>query len=499
MGKNVFIDWKDQYNNRPNKNNFNLSNRIIFDTKIGDIKPFTCMEVVPGDEININLDFYLKSAPLIAPLFSNIEIDVRYFFVPHRLTFANWNQWYLNADMQEEFGDQHLQLPVFKLNANDPDIENLKQVRNLLVALGYPEHVTFNGEVGHTVNYMSLRAYNQIFYHYYLMKQNFNQAELSDIRNSMVKNDEAWSSVAGFINHEMAFLPKTTDTEYNGFYTTSYMRDMFSNIYQDVASLDINVSNNVSSIKKGFKIFNFFKNLLNADNDYNAYSLNAFGTESKQGTDRPIYIGGNSTNMNIGEIAATTAGDNQALGQLAGKGYGLNSKSIQFEANEFGYIIGIVTIMPEIQRSLGIHPHIMKSHPSDYYRPEFEGAYTEPITRKTGHFSNTAQNDNEVEYGYTNNFYDYKSTYNRTFGKLAEQLKYWNILEVANNYAFVAPVSTLVYIKYLQGSEFVTNNYFKTISDTLFAVPDEPHFFAVANQQIFAKRVMRQNLNDVID
>ena len=61
--------------NQKKKNYYDLSHSNLMPYQIGDIVPFLSMEVLPGDEIEINTDVIGKSAPLITPVFNQQKLS----------------------------------------------------------------------------------------------------------------------------------------------------------------------------------------------------------------------------------------------------------------------------------------------------------------------------------------------------------------------------------------------------------------------------------------
>ena len=61
---------------------FNLSAPGKFSLNIGDLVPFLCREVLPGDKFKLSTELLIKLAPLKAPVYHRMTAFVHYFFVP---------------------------------------------------------------------------------------------------------------------------------------------------------------------------------------------------------------------------------------------------------------------------------------------------------------------------------------------------------------------------------------------------------------------------------
>ena len=55
MSKDSNIMGFHSIKNKPHFNTFNLDRRNLFTAKIGQLLPIFCEEVIPGDEIKINM------------------------------------------------------------------------------------------------------------------------------------------------------------------------------------------------------------------------------------------------------------------------------------------------------------------------------------------------------------------------------------------------------------------------------------------------------------
>lgn len=57
---------------------------------VGDLIPFYCIEVLPGDSFKIETSKVARLQTLIAPVMDNLYLDTYYFFVPNRLVWDHW-------------------------------------------------------------------------------------------------------------------------------------------------------------------------------------------------------------------------------------------------------------------------------------------------------------------------------------------------------------------------------------------------------------------------
>lgn len=72
------------------RNNQNLSHNFTFSAQMGKLYPMYYEEVYPGDKFKNYDEILTKLAPLIAPVYAQMDVFTYYFFVPFRLCWKNW-------------------------------------------------------------------------------------------------------------------------------------------------------------------------------------------------------------------------------------------------------------------------------------------------------------------------------------------------------------------------------------------------------------------------
>lgn len=87
------------------RNNFDLSFENKFTCQMGQLVPFMCQEVLPGDQFKNISNILVRFNPLVAPMMHRVDVYTHFFFVPNRLI---WDEW-------EDFitgGEDGLQHPI---------------------------------------------------------------------------------------------------------------------------------------------------------------------------------------------------------------------------------------------------------------------------------------------------------------------------------------------------------------------------------------------------
>ena len=181
---------------RPKRNVFDLSFENRFSCKMGDLIPFLCKPVVPGDTFKVNSEIFIRTAPLVSPMFQKINVYTHYFYVPNRLLMAKWEQFISPHATKDSPTPTELQLPaltglVRKDSVDGPGIPlsvfgpNAKTVSsdlligNLFDFLGYKFQDASKGENRLLQSILPINAYNLIYQTYY-QDQNVGVAKTID-------------------------------------------------------------------------------------------------------------------------------------------------------------------------------------------------------------------------------------------------------------------------------------------------------------------------------
>lgn len=75
------------------RSRFSRSHSVKTSFNIGDLVPFYCDEVLPGDTFSIKTSKVVRMQPLVAPIMDNVYLDFYYFFVPNRIVWEHWKEF----------------------------------------------------------------------------------------------------------------------------------------------------------------------------------------------------------------------------------------------------------------------------------------------------------------------------------------------------------------------------------------------------------------------
>lgn len=77
--------------NKPSRSGFDLSKRVLFTAKFGELLPIWCKEVIPGDSFDIDLKSFTRTRPVNSAAFTRFKEYVDFYFVPTNLLWNKFN------------------------------------------------------------------------------------------------------------------------------------------------------------------------------------------------------------------------------------------------------------------------------------------------------------------------------------------------------------------------------------------------------------------------
>lgn len=96
---------------------------------------------------------------------------------------------------------------------------------------------------------------------------------------------------------------------------------------------------------------------------------------------QPQFLGRLHWTVGFQDVVANSAGDKQALGELAGRGFGQvnGSHPIRMAFSDNGYVISIFRIVPRIDYNHYVEPYLQRLTTEDIFTPAFDNAPFEPV------------------------------------------------------------------------------------------------------------------------
>ncbi len=79
-------------NNKVHRSTFDLSRRNLFTSKIGELLPIFCEEVIPGDDFKVNMQHFSRSMPVQTAAFTRLRENIQFFFVPYTSLYYRFRE-----------------------------------------------------------------------------------------------------------------------------------------------------------------------------------------------------------------------------------------------------------------------------------------------------------------------------------------------------------------------------------------------------------------------
>ena len=430
---------------------------------MGNLTPVLVTECVPGDSFQLGCDSLIRFAPMIAPVMHRMDVSVHYFFVPNRLTWDNWEKYIVDANTPN---------PLPYINYTDDFTADQKK---FLDYMGVPPN-TGTG-ITQALNALPIAAYQAIYNEYYRDENLVTEVDynLSDGNNTgdvvdLVKmRQRAWEH--DYFTASLPFAQKGTavdipigsiDTdvavqwnnlengnsqmlgEVTGWLTTGNSAGVSTignpEVIAKTSDLDIQPTT-INDLRRAFRLQEWLEKNARGGTRYIENILMHFGVRSSdKRLQRPEYITGLKTPVIISEVLNTSATAEEAQGNMAGHGVAVSTgKYGNYFCEEHGYIIGIMSVMPQPAYQQGIPKTYLKSDPLDFFWPSFAHIGEQPVTNNELYaYTATA----EDTFGYVPRYAEYKFQPSRVAGDFRTVLDYWHLGRIfatqpALNQAFI--------------------------------------------------------------
>ena len=151
---------------------------------------------------------------------------------------------------------------------------------------------------------------------------------------------------------------------------------------------------------------------------------------------RPEYIGGSKAPIIISEVLQTSSTDaTSPQGNLAGHGITVsNAYCGKYHANEYGLIIGLMSVMPRSAYQQGINRQWLRRTKYDFYFPEFANL-SEQAIENAEICATDVSSHNTAIFGYQGRYDEMRIKQNMVCGQMRSKYDYWHMgrqFDIAN-------------------------------------------------------------------
>jgi hypothetical protein len=379
------------------------THKTTFDA--GYLVPVYVDEVLPGDTFNLNMTAFARLATPLYPIMDNMYLESFFFFVPNRLI---WNNWQKFMGQQENPSDSiSYVVPQQVSPANGYAIGSLQDY------MGLPTvgQVTATKTVSHCAFWP--RAYNLI-YNEWFRDENLQNSVVVDKgdgpdtvtnytllrrgkRKDYFTSSLPWPQKGAAVTLPLGTKAPIRTNAVNGGNDLTILDGNSANVLINTAStyavaaapigytnqgqlyadLSVATAATINQLRQSFQIQKLLERDARGGTRYTEIIRSHFGVISPDSRlQRPEYLGGGTTNINISPIAQTSGtsatGTTTPLGTLASMGTTLaHNHGFTQSFTEHGTIIGIVAVRADLTYQQGLPKMWSRSTRYDFYFPAF--------------------------------------------------------------------------------------------------------------------------------
>ena len=438
---------------RPGRSVFDLSYEKKFNCDMGQLIPVMCDEVVPGDKFKISNEVVIRWQPLIKPILHEVNVFTHYFFVPYRLLWDEWEDFITGGSD----GTLEPQIPAWEGSTSTTEEGKLWDY------LGFPIGITPALANGNAPIKFPQEAYNFIYNEYYRdqtlqtevpstnvdilfrawTKDYFTSALPWQQRNPIAPSLPIVGTSSAIWDEER-FSESTASPNLNindGFGTLNASGfAVQAKIFFDMNTVDLSAASSfdIADLREVIQIQKFLERNARVGARYTEFLGAHFGVSPKDARlDRPEYIGGTKSPVIISEVLQTSASGSDVFisdtpqANLAGHGITADRNMVgSYRAEEFGLIMGIMSVMPKPAYQQGIPRQWLRETKYDFYFPEFAHLSEQPISQAEI-YANDVLIDNTKLFGYQEKYNEMRVKENMIVGTLRSQaavsLDYWHL------------------------------------------------------------------------
>lgn len=438
------------------RSKFSLSHYKLLSCDMGELVPIGLTEVLPGDTIQQATSMLVRVSPLLAPVMHPVHVRIHHWFVPHRLSWDDWEDFITGGPD----GDNASAFPTIALDTTTGAQGTLADY------LGVPP--VASGTLA--VSALPFRAYSLIWNEWY--RDQDLQTELvvdtsdgvDSTTNTTLQNC-AWekdyftsarpweqkgptitlplgtsapvnpltgSTVPTFKTGGIAnFNLATSAGSQNAILSTGVAAGTNNIQWNDpglVTDLSTASAASINDLREAFALQRYQEARARYGSRYTEYLAYLGVRSSDARLQRPEYLGGGKQVIQFSEVLQTAPDSGEGVGNLLGHGIGaVRSNRYRRFFEEHGYVVSLLSVKPKTMYANGLARTWNRRIKEDFFQRELQHIGQQAILNKEVY---TAHASPDGTFGYQDRYDEYRRSESGISGDFRSTLNYWHYARI---------------------------------------------------------------------